>query len=68
MALHRASLAPGTWRNRERHAARYVSYMLDAGVPHLAPTPYTLAQFISQLHRELPSPASIANAYSSALA
>ena len=64
MTLHRASLAAGTWRNREQQAARYITYMLDAGIPHLAPTPYALAQFIIRMHRVLPSFASVANAYS----
>lgn len=39
MSLHRASLTPGTWHNRELHAAKYITYMLDSGIPHLARCP-----------------------------
>ena len=50
IALHRAALAQGAWCNRERHAVRYITYMLDASIPHLTPMPYGLAQFIAHLH------------------
>ena len=37
--------------------------MLDEGVNHLRPTPYSLMKYLGHLHRLLPSPASVVNAY-----
>ena len=49
MALHHTSLTLGTWRNRNHHVARYITYM-----------PYSPTQYITSL----PYTSSVANTYS----
>ena len=59
MALRCAVLAPRTWRNRERHATRYIAHMRERGLNHVAHN-------TASLHRALP--VSVANALSGARA
>ena len=59
------ALAPGTWCNRVRHAAHYITQGPRAkGLDHLATMAYNIAHYTVILHRELPSHASVANALS----
>lgn len=61
MGLDKAALASGCWRNRERHT-KNLSYKLKQGINHLAPSTYDLDCYITNLHRELLSPSTVANA------
>lgn len=62
MTLRCAALAPGTWRNCERHATCYIAHMRTRGFDYIAPTAYDIAHYTASLQRKLPSPASVANA------
>ena len=66
MGLLQTTLSPGTWRNHERHATRYIARMRARELNHLAPTAYDVAHYTASLHRDPPSPASVANTLSGA--
>ena len=66
LSLYDRGLAPGTHKNREAQASRYIRFMKGHHAPTLNPGVYDVLQFVTSLYSALLSPGSIKNAISGA--